>query len=349
MTEDFYPQDMWGLWNVKEPLTLNRYSYCAGNPLYYVDKNGHVINVIAGFVVGTIGGLIVGTVTEAGKLIEQGEDYDWQAGLFNIANTTAAGAVGGTVFGATLSPELAATAAGGTYGGLNELTGSVMRGDGILQTVENTARGTAIGSVAGYVGGTMGMGTAGYVAASGAPVLIQVAASGAVGGISSGATHRALTGQDTTPEAVAMDGIYGSLSALTFYGTGLAYERVTAPKLPNTYIRDRLAAAEEMNRSEGCDAGTDAYAAPSGGGGITSTIEVNSQTVSFGHGGRHLEGTSLNVNAVNQALANEVSTLNLRIGQFYKGQIVVDGVTIEYTSYGVSDGKINVGTYYPLE
>lgn len=102
----------------------------------------------------------------------------------------------------------------------------------------------------------MGMGTAGYVAASGAPVLIQVAASGAVGGISSGATHRALTGQDTTPEAVAMDGIYGSFSALTFYGTGLAYERVTAPKLPNTYIRDRLAAAEEMNGSEGCDAGS---------------------------------------------------------------------------------------------
>ncbi len=257
VTEDFYPQDMWALWNVKEPLTLNRYSYCAGNPLYYVDRNGHVVNVVAGFVVGTIGGFIVGTVTEAGKLIGQGKDYDWQAGLINIANTTTAGAVGGTVFGATLNPALAATAAGGTYGGLNELTGSVMRGDGVLQTVENTARGTAVGSVAGCVGGIMGMGTAGYMAASGAPVLIQVAASGAAGGISSGATHRALTGKDTTPEAVAMDGVYGSLSALTFYGTGLAYERVTAPKLPNTYIRDRLAAVEEMNRSEGCDGSTD--------------------------------------------------------------------------------------------
>lgn len=55
-----------------------------------------------------------------------------------------------------------------------------------------------------------------------------------------------------------MDGIYGSFSALTFYGTGLAYDRVTAPKLPNTYIRDRLAAVEVMNRSEGCDGNSNA-------------------------------------------------------------------------------------------
>lgn len=89
--------------------------------------------------------------------------------------------------------------------------------------------------------------------------------------------------------------------------------------------------------------------APCGGGGVTSTIKANGQTVNFGHGGRHLEGTGLNVDAVNQALANEVSTLNLGTGQFHKGQIIVDGITIEYTSYGVSEGIINVGTYYPLQ
>ena len=27
ITEDFYPQDMWSLWNITEPLTLNRYNY----------------------------------------------------------------------------------------------------------------------------------------------------------------------------------------------------------------------------------------------------------------------------------------------------------------------------------
>ena len=97
------------------------------------------------------------------------------------------------------------------------------------------------------------------------------------------------------------------------------------------------------------EGGSRAYKAPDGGGRVTSTIKANGQTINFGHGGRHLGGTSLNVNAVNQALANEVSTLNLSTGQFYKGQIVVNGITIEYTSYGVSDEIINIGTYYPLE
>lgn len=78
-------------------------------------------------------------------------------------------------------------------------------------------------------------------------------------------------------------------------------------------------------------------------------IKENGKTVNFGHGGRHLEETDLNVDAVNQALATEVSTLNLRTGQFHKGRIMVDGITIEYTSYGVAEGIINVGTYYPLQ
>ena len=41
ITEDFYPQDMWSLWNITEPLTLNRYNYCVSSPLNYVDKSGH--------------------------------------------------------------------------------------------------------------------------------------------------------------------------------------------------------------------------------------------------------------------------------------------------------------------
>ena len=106
--------------------------------------------------------------------------------------------------------------------------------------------------------------------------------------------------------------------------------------------------AEKVSESSS-NTGEGEYAAPSGGGWVTSTIKANGQTVNFGHGGRHLEGTGLNVAAVNQALENEVSTLNLGIGQFHKGQIIVDGITIEYASYGVSEGIINVGTYYPLQ
>ena len=99
----------------------------------------------------------------------------------------------------------------------------------------------------------------------------------------------------------------------------------------------------------GSKTGAGEYVAPSGGGGVTSTIKVNGRTVNFGHGGRHLEGTGLSVDTVNQALANEVSALNLGTGQFHKGQIIVDGITIEYTSYRVSEEIINVGTYYPLQ
>ena len=61
-----------------------------------------------------------------------------------------------------------------------------------------------------------------------------------------------------------------------------------------------------------------------------------------------MEGTGLNANRVNQAIANEVSLRHPGTGQFFKGRVVVDGVTIEFTSFGVKDGVINVGTFYPL-
>ena len=102
------------------------------------------------------------------------------------------------------------------------------------------------------------------------------------------------------------------------------------------------------NASTNYGSDTSTYKATDGGGGVTSTIEANGKTITFGHGGRHLEGTGLDVNMVNQALANEVSTLKLNVGQFYKGHIVIEGITFEYTSFGVSEGIVNVGTYYPL-
>ncbi|MED9905179.1 MAG: DNRLRE domain-containing protein [Lachnospiraceae bacterium] len=46
ITEDFYPQDMWKLWDVTRPLTFNRYGYCMGNPVNYVDKSGHSVKEV---------------------------------------------------------------------------------------------------------------------------------------------------------------------------------------------------------------------------------------------------------------------------------------------------------------
>ena len=97
--------------------------------------------------------------------------------------------------------------------------------------------------------------------------------------------------------------------------------------------------AEEIEKRE--------YTPPNGGGGITSRILINGKEVVFGHGGRHLIGTKLNVNSVNIKLAEVVSKLKLKKGEFYKGQVTIDGIVIEFTSFGVSDNKINIGTYYP--
>ena len=58
------------------------------------------------------------------------------------------------------------------------------------------------------------------------------------------------------------------------------------------------------------------------------------------------EGTTLNKDTVNQALTNEICTINLGTGQFYKGQIIVDVITIEYTFYGVVRIKVEIlGAY----
>ena len=88
------------------------------------------------------------------------------------------------------------------------------------------------------------------------------------------------------------------------------------------------------------------YKAPPGGGGVTVTIELENQRICFGHGGRHLEGTNLSMKDVNQAIAKEVAAKKLRKAEFCKCRIIVHGVTIEYTSFGLGDGVVKVGTYY---
>ena len=96
------------------------------------------------------------------------------------------------------------------------------------------------------------------------------------------------------------------------------------------------------------DKNSNEYKPPKGGGGTTDTVRVEDTEVSFGHGGRHLEGTGLSVKQVNEAIANDVVTKHLKTGSFYKGRINIGNVTIEYTSYGIKVGRINVGTYYPI-
>ena len=112
---------------------------------------------------------------------------------------------------------------------------------------------------------------------------------------------------------------------------------------------DSNAAKGQENKGNEGESDSEDYKAPAGGDGVTDNVKVGDKEVSFGHGGRHLEGTGLSANEVNQAIAKDVVTKNPGTGQFYKGKLNVNGITIEYTSYGVKDGLINVGTYYPVQ
>lgn len=94
---------------------------------------------------------------------------------------------------------------------------------------------------------------------------------------------------------------------------------------------------------------TAGFGSASGGGGTTDVVRIGEKTVKFGHGKRHLKGTRLTERQVNDAIAKEVAELNLKAGQFHKGRVEIDGYTIEYTSYGLSEGTVNVGTYYTID
>ena len=64
------------------------------------------------------------------------------------------------------------------------------------------------------------------------------------------------------------------------------------------------------------------YRTSQGGGGITAKVQVGDQNV---------------------------ASQDMNVGEFRKSSVVVDGQTIEYTSYRISDDSTNVGTYYPVD
>ena len=88
------------------------------------------------------------------------------------------------------------------------------------------------------------------------------------------------------------------------------------------------------------------HTAPEGGGGVTDRIKVGNTNVEFSHGGRHLEGTGLNMNQVNQAIANDVVNRPPTNGVVGHGTVNVGGVDIYYNYFARSKDLINIGTYY---
>ncbi|MGH1601407.1 hypothetical protein, partial [Campylobacter majalis] len=90
------------------------------------------------------------------------------------------------------------------------------------------------------------------------------------------------------------------------------------------------------------------YVPPKGGGGTTNKISIGNQEFTFGHGGRHLEGTNLNKFEVENAIAKKINNTNIEWNNKkpYKDRITINGQIIEFHAKKLENGKINIGTYY---
>ena len=78
----------------------------------------------------------------------------------------------------------------------------------------------------------------------------------------------------------------------------------------------------------------------------TDSVQVGDTTVTFGHGGRHLEGTNLTTSQVNQAIANDVVKQNVPATGSSEFSIMVGGHDLTYRARQITKFWINVGTYF---
>ena len=93
-------------------------------------------------------------------------------------------------------------------------------------------------------------------------------------------------------------------------------------------------------------AATDAYLA----GGLLKIAARGSVEIVFGHGARHLAGTGLSQVEVEGAIQAQVAQRVAAggISGPFSGTVVIDGQVIQYRAYVLSDGSVNVGTYFPV-
>ncbi len=180
--------------NVPDPgqlQTLNRYSYCANNPVVYMDPSGHDFGI--SIIIGVIIGVVVGTIAA-------GIQSNWnpQATVIGAAIGGAAGGLGGAVggqFGAMLSGIVKS-------GAMSGLTASIIAG---------AAGGAAAGTFAGGVGALIGGGNFGnFIEGS----LLGGLSGAAIGGIMGGLAY-ALNGSEVAPTQTVEQNTQKLDSALT--------------------------------------------------------------------------------------------------------------------------------------
>ena len=86
-------------------------------------------------------------------------------------------------------------------------------------------------------------------------------------------------------------------------------------------------------------------------GGVAAEAAAEAPNITFGHGARHLVGTGLGREEVESAIGAEVRSVAAKagLGGSFWGRVPVGGKTIEFRAFPLPGGRVNVGTYYPLE
>jgi hypothetical protein len=84
------------------------------------------------------------------------------------------------------------------------------------------------------------------------------------------------------------------------------------------------------------------------GGVGADPLEIGFQTA---HAANHLVGTGLTADEVEAAIRSDINSQSGTSTQFsgpFSGTVSVQGQSWEYRGYGLPSGKINVGTYFPV-
>jgi hypothetical protein len=82
--------------------------------------------------------------------------------------------------------------------------------------------------------------------------------------------------------------------------------------------------------------------------GIGPTIQFGANDNQSYHTFRHVDGGGYDSTAVKSAVTSDLTSIGKSLSQGqYTGTVVVDGTTLKYSAYKLSDGTINVGRITP--
>ena len=82
-------------------------------------------------------------------------------------------------------------------------------------------------------------------------------------------------------------------------------------------------------------------------GQASNAIDAARIVIKTEHAARHLEGTGLAVDAVENAIRSDIGKSSIeKVGETVIRTIQVEGKTIEYRAHKLDDGTISVGTYF---